>query len=134
MRHIAAAFAAALALSACVQVDRHADGASSWRPNPVAGAREPSEVLAATTAGDWRPVDPENLLLMELADGSRVAIELAADFAPVHVANIRAFARGGWWNGRDHLPGAGQLRLAMGKRRCRKPAAPRRRAHASGRI
>jgi peptidylprolyl isomerase len=35
---------------------------------------------------------------MELADGGRVAIELAADFAPVHVANIRAFARAGWWN------------------------------------
>ena len=28
----------------------------------------------------------------------RVIIELAPDFAPVHVANVRAFARGGWWN------------------------------------
>jgi peptidylprolyl isomerase len=36
---------------------------------------------------------------MELRDGGRVAIELAPDFAPVHVANIRALARGGWWSG-----------------------------------
>jgi peptidylprolyl isomerase len=27
-----------------------------------------------------------------------VLIELAAEFAPVHIANIRAFARGGWWD------------------------------------
>ena len=26
-------------------------------------------------------------------------MQLAPDFAPVHVANIRALARGGWWNG-----------------------------------
>ncbi|MDP8993639.1 MAG: peptidylprolyl isomerase [Pseudomonadota bacterium] len=69
-----------------------------WRPAPVLDAREPSEVLAATTAADWRPIDPENLLILDLADGGRVAIELAPDFAPVHVANIRAFARAGWWN------------------------------------
>ena len=110
MRHFAAALAA-LALSACatgsppdeVGVFRPTAGggtavAPGWRPVPVAGAREPSEVLAATTASDWRAVDSENLLIMDLADGGRVAIELAPDFAPVHVANIRAFARAGWWN------------------------------------
>jgi peptidylprolyl isomerase len=43
-------------------------------------------------------VDPDNLLIMELKNGGRVAIELATDFAPVHVANVRALARGGWWN------------------------------------
>jgi peptidylprolyl isomerase len=26
-------------------------------------------------------------------------MQLAPDFAPVHVANIRALAKGGWWNG-----------------------------------
>jgi peptidylprolyl isomerase len=36
---------------------------------------------------------------MELARGGRVVIQLAPAFAPVHVANIRAMARGGWWNG-----------------------------------
>jgi peptidylprolyl isomerase len=105
MRHAAQAAAAlaAFALASCVQVDRDNEPEPSaryafWRPAPVTGAREPSEVLAGTTAADWRPVAPENLLLMELADGGRVAVELAADFAPIHVANIRAFARAGWWN------------------------------------
>jgi peptidylprolyl isomerase len=69
-----------------------------WRPAPVQNATEPSEVIKASAATDWRIVDPENLLIMELADGGTVAIELAPDFAPIHVANIRALARGGWWN------------------------------------
>jgi len=70
-----------------------------WRPAPVTGATEPSEVVAVSTPADWREIDPDNLLIMDLADDSRVVIELAPDFAPVHVANIRAFARAGWWNG-----------------------------------
>ena len=69
-----------------------------WRPTPVPGAIEPSQVVANSTAADWRPVDPENLLVMDLADGGRVIIELAPAFAPVHVANIRRFARAGWWS------------------------------------
>jgi peptidylprolyl isomerase len=69
-----------------------------WRPAPVENATEPSEVIKNSSAADWRPVDPENLLIMELRDGGQVAIELVTDFAPVHVANIKAFARGGWWN------------------------------------
>ena len=70
-----------------------------WRPAPVEGATEPSEVIAHSAAADWRAIAPDNLLVMDLADGGRVVIELAPDFAPVHVANVRAFARGGWWNG-----------------------------------
>jgi len=72
--------------------------AQSWRPQPVTGATEPSEVVSHSTAADWRPVDPENLLVMELADGAKVYVELNPDFAPVHVANIRRYARAGWWN------------------------------------
>jgi peptidylprolyl isomerase len=70
-----------------------------WRPAPVKGAVEPADVLKATTAADWREIAPDNLLVLELGDGGRVLIELAPDFAPVHVANIRALARNGWWNG-----------------------------------
>jgi peptidylprolyl isomerase len=70
----------------------------AWQPQPVQGATEPSEVIASSTAADWRPIDPENLLVMDLADGGRVIIELAPAFAPVHVANMRRFARGGWWS------------------------------------
>jgi peptidylprolyl isomerase len=106
MRRIAAAISmlAAAALSGCATPGAPEDPEPSaryafWRPAPVEGATEPGEVLAATRAEDWRPVAAENLLVMDLADGGRVLIELAPDFAPVHVANIRAFARAGWWDG-----------------------------------
>jgi peptidylprolyl isomerase len=92
MRHFAALAAAFLATAAVAQP-------GAWRPNPIAGATEPADVIAHSAASDWRPVDPENLLVMDLADGGRVIIELAPAFAPVHVANMRRFARAGWWNG-----------------------------------
>jgi peptidylprolyl isomerase len=41
---------------------------------------------------DWRTLDPNNTLYMELPDG-RVIIELAPHFAPRHVENIRALVR-----------------------------------------
>lgn len=70
----------------------------AWRPAPVADATEPAQVIAQSTAADWRAIDPENLLVLELQGGGTVVIELAPDFAPVHVANMRRFARAGWWN------------------------------------
>ncbi len=70
-----------------------------WRPAPVAGAPDPNAAVSEAPPEAWRPIDPADLLVMELKEGGRVVIELAPDFAPVHVANIRALARGGWWNG-----------------------------------
>lgn len=69
-----------------------------WRPAPVQKATEPSEIIKNSASTDWRPIAPENLLVMDLRGGGQVAIELARDFAPIHVANIQALARGGWWN------------------------------------
>jgi peptidylprolyl isomerase len=66
---------------------------------PAQPARSPGEIVAAAPAVAWRAVDPENLLVMDLANGTHVAIELAPDFAPTHVANIRALARGHWFDG-----------------------------------
>ncbi|MGA2779417.1 MAG: peptidylprolyl isomerase [Steroidobacteraceae bacterium] len=57
-----------------------------------------SQLLAGSSAADWRPLDPENTLYLELASG-RVVIELAPAFAPLHVANIRALAHAGYFNG-----------------------------------
>ena len=90
-------------LASCTQAPAQ-QANTSWRPQPVADATEPSDVIKASTAADWRDIAPENLLVMELAPhggigAGRVLIELAPDFAPVHVANIRALARGGWWQG-----------------------------------
>jgi peptidylprolyl isomerase len=56
------------------------------------------EILDASAPSDWRPLDPQNTLYMELESG-RVIIELAPQFAPAHVANIRALAKGHFWDG-----------------------------------
>ena len=60
--------------------------------------QSPSELLAASRPTDWRALDPDDTLYMELP-GGRVVIELAPQFAPGHVANIRALARGHYWDG-----------------------------------
>ena len=65
---------------------------------PPATPLSPGQIVAAAPADAWRPVAPENLLLLDLAGGAHVAIELAPGFAPVHVANIRAFVRAGWFD------------------------------------
>ena len=57
-----------------------------------------AEILAAAEPGDWRTLDPENTLYLELAAG-RVIIELAPDFAPRHVANLKALARERYFDG-----------------------------------
>ena len=56
------------------------------------------ELLDASSASDWRTLDPANTLYLELATG-RVVIELAPDFAPAHVANIRTLAHEHYWDG-----------------------------------
>lgn len=66
------------------------------RPKPKAPTM--AEVLAASQASDWRALDPENTLYLELA-GGRVVIELAPDFAPRHVANVKALARERYYDG-----------------------------------
>ncbi len=55
-------------------------------------------VLAASKPEDWRPLDPENTLYLELATG-RVVIELAPGFAPGHVANVKALVREHYFDG-----------------------------------
>lgn len=69
-----------------------------WRPAPVAGAPDPNKVVQEAPAEAWRPIDPSDLLVIDLREGGRIVIELAPGFAPVHVANVRAFARAGWWD------------------------------------
>jgi peptidylprolyl isomerase len=60
--------------------------------------RTMSEVLAATGPADWRPLDPENTLYLQLPQG-RVVIELAPAFAPQHAQNLRVLARGKYFDG-----------------------------------
>jgi peptidylprolyl isomerase len=68
-------------------------------PAKPAKPTTPSEVVAAAPASAWRTISPDDLLVIELKNGGRVVVQLAPAFAPVHVANIRALARGQWWDG-----------------------------------
>jgi peptidylprolyl isomerase len=69
-------------------------------PATPAAHRPPTaaEILAGSTAADWRALDPQNTLYLELAAG-RVVIELAAQFAPNHVANVLTLAREKYFDG-----------------------------------
>jgi peptidylprolyl isomerase len=55
-------------------------------------------VLAASQPADWKPLDPEETLYVDLPAG-RVVIALAPAFAPNHVANVKALAREGYFDG-----------------------------------
>jgi peptidylprolyl isomerase len=57
-----------------------------------------ADLLAQAPAGDWRRIDPENMLVLTLPQG-RVVIELAPAFAPNHVANIKRLARARFFDG-----------------------------------
>jgi peptidylprolyl isomerase len=83
---------AALACLSLVAAGANADPA---KPPPLT----PTSVLAAAAPADWAPIDPNQLLVMELARGGRIVIQLADTFAPVHVANIRVLARAHWYDG-----------------------------------
>lgn len=65
---------------------------------PSRPARTTQQVLAEAKAGDWRALDPENTLYLDLAAG-RVVIELAPAFAPLHAANIRSLVRQRYFDG-----------------------------------
>ena len=65
-----------------------------------APAKKPTmqQVLDASKPTDWRPLDADNTLYMELPRG-RVVIELAKDFAPLHAANIRILVKQKYFDG-----------------------------------
>jgi peptidylprolyl isomerase len=70
---------------------------------PLAAAEAPKyrsaqEIVDAAPADAWRTLDPANTLYLELEAG-RVIIELAPQFAPEHVANIRTLASEHFWDG-----------------------------------
>ena len=66
---------------------------------PAKDLPTPNDIVAKSPASAWKAISPDDLLVMDLANGGRVVIQLAPAFAPVHVANIRALARSNYWNG-----------------------------------
>ena len=59
----------------------------------------PNDIVSSAPASAWKAIPADDLVVLDLANGGRVVIQLAPDFAPVHVANIKALARSGYWNG-----------------------------------
>ena len=57
-----------------------------------------SMARAADDAGDWRKVDPDNLVLIDTKYGE-TAVELAPGFAPKHVERMRALIRAHFYDG-----------------------------------
>ncbi len=53
---------------------------------------------APAAASDWRPLDPENTLVIDTTQG-RVVVELVPEVAPNHVARIKALTRSSFYNG-----------------------------------
>jgi peptidylprolyl isomerase len=66
---------------------------------PQAKLVTPGELVEQAPASAWKAISADDLLVMDLKSGGRIVIQLAPVFAPVHVANIQALARGGYWNG-----------------------------------
>ncbi|MFL6675581.1 MAG: peptidylprolyl isomerase [Massilia sp.] len=57
-----------------------------------------SDVVKGSSPSDWRALDPENTLVMDIPSG-RVVIELAPAFAPNHVNNIKTMVRDHYFDG-----------------------------------
>lgn len=76
---------AAFAASAAVAADKDKD------------KRTPAEIVQDAPADAWRPINPENTLLIELPAGT-VVIELRPDIAPLHVAQVKQLVREGFYD------------------------------------
>ena len=65
----------------------------------------PASIVASAPASDWRPIDPADLLVMQLAPGQDGAARtiviqlLPPPFSQGWVENIRTLARNHWWDG-----------------------------------
>ena len=59
----------------------------------------PADIVASAPASAWKTIPADDLMVIDLANGGRVVVQLAPAFAPVHVANMKALARGRYWQG-----------------------------------
>ncbi len=67
-------------------------------PAGTKGAPTMDQILKASKPSDWRTLNPDDTLYMDLPQG-RVVIELDPAYAPLHAANIRTLAHEHYWDG-----------------------------------
>lgn len=86
--------ALALGLAACQSAG---DTASNIPGPPPGNTASPADIIAASKPEEWRKLDPENTLYMDFPGKGRVIIEMAPQFSPNHVANVKALSREGYF-------------------------------------
>lgn len=84
---------AAFALGACQLAG---SGPQAIPAAPEGNTPSPADIIAASSSSEWRALDPENTLYMDFPQG-RVIIELAPQFAPRHVTNVKILSREGYF-------------------------------------
>ena len=60
--------------------------------------KSPVQILEEAPDTDWRSIDLENTIVMDLPAGP-VVIELRPDFAPGHVERVKKLTRDGFYDG-----------------------------------
>ena len=126
-RYVSRTTIAVLAVMAIMQGVTSAQSA----PPPVKPKPTYAEVLATATPADWRPLDVENTLYMDLPTG-RVVIELSAAYAPAHAANVRALVREGYFDGLTILRSQDNYVVQWGDPESENPAPGKARAMKQG--
>jgi peptidylprolyl isomerase len=133
VRHTSATCAALiLVVVAALPVARAAAAAPAAPPagEPAKSALTAAAVLAASSAADWRPLDAQHTLYLELPAG-RVVIELAPRFAPNHVANVEALVRAKFFDGLSVVRVQDNYVVQWGDADARKPLGAARRTLAA---
>jgi peptidylprolyl isomerase len=94
-----------LALTAAVLVALSPLAVSAQEADAAPATAAPEAVAAPAAPRVYQQVnfdmtvDPENILLLDLSNGQRVAIRLMPDWAPNHVERVKLLARQGFYNG-----------------------------------
>jgi len=70
--------------------------AASASNQAIEKVASPADIIKNAPTADWRKLDPENTLYLELEEGT-VVIELNPELAPGHVKNIKQLAREGFY-------------------------------------
>lgn len=72
--------------------------ALAWAAQPPAKPLSLADILQASAPAEWRDLDPQSTMYMDLPAG-RVVIEMAPDYAPANVEAIRKLVRDRYFDG-----------------------------------